>query len=318
MRDTTLPLDTVTPLLSAVMLVQAPRPLLAATLTALDRQSCPRWEMLAIILSDAPEDSAMLVEEAALADPRIRILREAGDSPWAARNLGAMVARAPLLAFVENGDLWAPGKLASHLALHRDRPDLTASYARTAHIAPEASVLVGARRHSALAEGALTIEDALVAQPPCTLGNLVVRRQAFLVQGGFDETLCHAQGQDLIARLLAKGGWIEGIDAVLTGQRREGSLPAPVTRMLAGWRQVITRHAHGRSARRFEALQCRGIAQDVLRSGERIGQALPPVLQGLRLDSRAFLGGWRRGWGFLATCLWAMMVPPGLRRHLPM
>jgi glycosyltransferase involved in cell wall biosynthesis len=308
--------ETAVPILSVILLVRGPAALLAATLASLGHQSCPRWELLAIIAADTPEDDAVLVQEAALADPRIRILREAGATPWAARNLGAMVARASLLAFAEAGDLWVPGKLATHLALHRDSPDLTASYGRIAFIAPDASVLVGARRHSVLHDRALTPRDVLGCRPPCTTGNLVVRRQSFLVEGGFDVTLCHAQGQDLIARLLAQGGWIEGIDAVLTGRRHRLSLPASVRRMQAGWRQVIARHAHGRDALRLEALQCRRIVKGVLASGERIGQALPPAWQGLRLDAGAFLGGWRQGCGLLWALLWAAMMPPAMRQRL--
>jgi hypothetical protein len=73
-----------------------------------------------------------------MADPRIRVLHHEGPPrPAAARNLGAMLARAPLLAFLEPGDLWATGRLVSHLALHHARPDLVASFARMAFLPPK-------------------------------------------------------------------------------------------------------------------------------------------------------------------------------------
>jgi hypothetical protein len=314
-RDLHTPAPAGAPALSVVMLVPAGARRLQATLDSLLSQGGHRWELLAIVEHDTAEADVMALEEAALVDPRIRILQEAGDNPWAARNLGAMMARAPLLAFPAPGDVWSAGKLACHLALHDARPELVATYGRVAQIVPEGGMLMEARRLSRLHEGALALHDVLGDDPACMVCNLVVRRQAFLVRGGFDETLLHAQDQDLIARLIADGDPIAGIDAVLTERRCPAALPAAPTHMQVGWRQVITRHVPHAQIPHFEALQCRLIVEGLLRAGAPLSQALPHALSGLALDARAFLGGWRKAAALLAGGLWAALSPPGHRHR---
>lgn len=61
-------------------------------------------------------------------DPRVIPLRGAGHGPNVARNLALAVARAPLVAFLNPADRWAPGKLSAQLALHRAKPRLGLSF----------------------------------------------------------------------------------------------------------------------------------------------------------------------------------------------
>jgi glycosyltransferase involved in cell wall biosynthesis len=301
--------------ISIVMLLRGSEAMLEASIASVRAQSCATWELLAI--DDGSNDAGLvLMEEAAAADPRIRILHSHAAHPAAACNLGAMVARAPLLAFLQAGDLWATGKLARHLVLHRNQPDLVASYARMAYLAPDASALIGARRCSTLPGGMLSVTDVLGQDPSCMACNLVVRRQSVLVGGGFDETLAHAQDQDLLARLVRDGARIGAIDAVLTGHRQSMALPAHPARMQESWQQVIARHIQGEEARRLEALHCRDIAQRVLGSGGRVSQALPHAWAGVRLDAGAFFGGWRQGLLTTLACMAAVAVPAGWRRRL--
>lgn len=313
MRDA--PPSTDTPALSVLMPLHGAPALLEASIATVLAQSCARWELLLIDDGANPAGQAV-ARDAAMADQRIRILQQDAPDHTITRNLGAMLARAPLLAFLEAGDLWATNRLASHLALHRTRPELVASFARMAFIAPGASVLVGARRCSALPSGPLTLPDVLGQAPPCMAGNLVVVRRHVLVGGGFDETLAHAQDQDLLARLVRDGGQFGAIDAVLTGHRPRPDLPAHPARMQDSWHRVIARHMQGTQARRIEALHCRDIARRVLGSGGRVGAALPHALRALRLDAGAFLGGWWRGMVTVLACLTAPIMPRGLRRRL--
>lgn len=72
-----------------------------------------------IVVDDgSTDDSATLVE--ALADTRpdrlVRLVRQENGGPGRARNAGAALARAPLLAFLDADDEWRPGYLAKGLA----------------------------------------------------------------------------------------------------------------------------------------------------------------------------------------------------------
>ena len=84
---------------------------LPQTLRSVQTQSLDDWEH--ILVEDGSTDgSAGLLEKAALADSRIRLLRTPGRSgPARARNLGLECARGEYAAFLDADDLWLPHKL---------------------------------------------------------------------------------------------------------------------------------------------------------------------------------------------------------------
>ena len=148
--------------------------------------------------------------------------------------------------------------------------------------------------------------DVLGENPVCTASNLVVCRKWFLQTGGFDAVLSYAEDQEFVAKLIAQGGRIEGVDAVLTGYRfSPDGLSMDLGRMHAGWRLVADRYLHPAETVPLEALYFRYLARRVLRAGGRPTEALRYVVAGLRLDARSFLAERRRG---LATALGALIA----------
>lgn len=55
------------------------------------------------------------------------LVRQPNTGPGGARNLGSVVARGELIAFLDADDRWRPAKLAQQVALHDRRPDLVLS-----------------------------------------------------------------------------------------------------------------------------------------------------------------------------------------------
>jgi glycosyltransferase involved in cell wall biosynthesis len=91
--------------------------LLAMTLRSVLRQQHVTLEVLVVDEGSSDDTPTVL---AALGDARLRVLRH--DTPQglpAARNHGAAEARGEWLAFIDDDDLWAPGKL--HLQLRAAR-----------------------------------------------------------------------------------------------------------------------------------------------------------------------------------------------------
>ena len=86
------------------------------TLDALRRQTHENWE--ALVVDDAsPDDTSALVER--VGDSRLRAVRlprNVGEQSGP-NNVGAYLAAAPLLAFLNQDDLWFPDHLAHLLAL---------------------------------------------------------------------------------------------------------------------------------------------------------------------------------------------------------
>lgn len=305
------------PAVAVVMPVYNAAATLAATIASVAAQDCADFELIAID-DGSRDDSLALLHRLAADDPRIRVLARANGGVSSARNLGVAAATAPLIAFLDADDLWDPGKLSAHLALHRARPALVASYARIAFIAADATAIAGARTHSSLAPDPLGLLAVLGENPICTASNFVVRRDAFVACGGFDEQLGFAEDQEVLARLIARGGMIAGIDAVLTGYRLSVmGLSMDLDRMHHGWREVVARHLPDPRARaRLEALYYRYLARRALRSGGRPGLALRYVVQGLRSDARGFLEQPRRSLATIAAALVAPLLPTTLRLRL--
>ena len=301
------------PDVSVVMPVYNAAATLDATVASVLAQGGCRFELIAIDDGSSDDSLARLLSIAAR-DSRIHVVGRNNRGASSARNLGAELARAPLVAFIDADDLWAPQKLARHVLAHAQAPAAVASYGRIGFLAPEAADLAGAHAYSALLPHTPGLTDVLRENPVATASNLVVRRAAFLTAGGFDETLSHAEDQDLVARLIARGGVIEGVDAVLTGYRlsRQG-LSRDLPAMYAGWRTVAERYLSHDARRPLDALYCRYLARRMLRAGGSPLAALGYVRAGLRLDAASFLADRRRGLATIFAVMAGMAMPVGVR-----
>lgn len=304
------------PRISVVLPVYNAAATLDATIASVLAQSEPSLELIAINDGSRDDSLARLLDWAAR-DARLRVISRENAGVSATRNLGVDLARGALVAFIDADDVWAPDKLARHIAEHAARPEAIASYARIAFIAAAAEGLAGAQTCSSLCRHDPQLIDVLGENPVCTTSNLVVARDAFVAAGGFDTTLSHAEDQDLVARLIAQGGTLAGIDAVLTGYRfSPQGLSMDLDRMFAGWRIVAARYLPAEAARAQEALYYRYLARRTLRGGGRAGLALRYVVAGLRTDARAFCAEYRRGLATIAAALAAPFLPVRLRIRL--
>jgi glycosyltransferase involved in cell wall biosynthesis len=305
------------PEISVVVPVYNAASTISATIGSVLAQTFAWFEIIAVDDGSLDTSLAVLLDLAAQ-DSRIRVISQRNGGVSSARNLGVEMANAPLVAFLDSDDLWARDKLASHIALHSDEPELAASYARIAFIAQDAETLDGARTVSTLTPHAPRLADVLGENPVCTASNLVVRRDWFLAMGGFDERLKFAEDQEFVARLVSRGGKVDGIDSVLTGYRfSPDGLSMDHAQMHAGWRVLVDRYIDDAPIRAaLEALYCRYLARRLLRSGGSPLRALHFVVRGLRLDARSFMAERRRALAtVLAACV-APLIPAAMRRHL--
>ena len=306
----------VAPEVTVVMPVYNAAATLDATIASILGQSFTAFELIAVDDGSSDDSLARLLAHAAQ-DERIRVVSRGNAGVSASRNLGVELGKAPLVAFIDADDLWHPRKLASHVALHRDDPQVVASYARIAFVPETATSLGDARTTSSLCPNAPTLIDVLGENPVCTTSNLVMRRDWFLFSRGFDVRLSHAEDQEFIAQLISRGARIEGIDMVLTGYRFSPcGLSMDLSGMHAGWRIVARRYLEGSTLDSLEALYCRYLARRVLRAGGHPLAALRYVVAGLRLDSASFMRERRRGVSTLLAVLIAPLIPAPLRLRL--
>lgn len=191
-----------------------------------------------VIVSDDGSRDDTRARLAALEDPRLRIVGiETSRGANHARNLGASVALAPVVAFLDSDDAFMPGRAKRLISTFAARPEIDAS-------------IDGYRDHGARGVTEHRLQESvpdpaefrhmLIAhQIPLTNSTVTVRKAVFEAVGGFDETLRRHQDRDLLVRIsrrhtVAMGravdvdkyrgvasishnfeGYIEGLDAFL-------------------------------------------------------------------------------------------------------
>ena len=92
--------------------------LLPRALASALSQTGPALEVL--VADDGSTDGTAGALARYASDPRVRVLRLEHGGVCRARNSAVAEARAPLLAFLDSDDEWAPGKLAAQCALLRE------------------------------------------------------------------------------------------------------------------------------------------------------------------------------------------------------
>jgi GT2 family glycosyltransferase len=154
--------------------------------------------------------------------PDVEVLALGRNRGAVARTIGAARARTPLVAFADDDSWWRAGALARAAEAFADHPRLGLLAAK---------VVVGDD------ERVDTVSDAMAAAPlgqapdlpgPDVLGFIacatVVRREAFLGAGGFDDVVFFAGEEERVALDLATAGWgLAYVDDVVAHH-----LPSPV------------------------------------------------------------------------------------------
>lgn len=177
---------------------------LADTLRAVTAQTHPHVEL--IVVDDESTDDSVAVARASGGDFHLLCQRNAGVSR--ARNAGLAVAQGAYVCFLDQDDIWYPDHLARQLQVFARQPEISAVVSPYQHWYPGLT-------------GYSTPAEALPPRPPqetdpdftgwvyhqflrdcwaLTSGTLL-RRQAVLDCGGFDETLPFSEDWDLWLRL---------------------------------------------------------------------------------------------------------------------
>ena len=174
-----------------------------------------------------------------LGDSRVHLLRNSGPPGVSgARNSGIAVANGHWIAFLDDDDLWAPGKLRAQLSVAEDAGadwvytgDVTVDedlHVRGGAPPPAPKEMVGdLRRYNAVPGGA---------------SNVVVRREVLDAVGGFDTHLRTSEDWDLWLRLAALS-LPASVPQPLVALRTHGGMASrAVDQMLADIEIVAHRH----------------------------------------------------------------------------
>ncbi|MBA3328045.1 MAG: glycosyltransferase [Solirubrobacterales bacterium] len=183
------------PLVSVVIPARNAAETLPGTLAALARQVLSRDAFEVIVVDDGSSDTTA---QLAARMPGVRVVAGQGGVN-AARNAGAAVARAPMLAFTDADCVPDPSWLGQGLChMGEEGPALLAGRI----LAP----VDGRSSLTALLDAAQNYDQRrYVAEGHAASGNLWVRREVFEAVRGFDEAMRRGGDTDFSVRVVASG-----------------------------------------------------------------------------------------------------------------
>jgi glycosyltransferase involved in cell wall biosynthesis len=156
-----------------------------------------------VVVDDGSTDGAGEL----LADhTEVRVVRQVNAGEAAARNRGIRETGAPLIAFLDQDDLWLPRKLAAQVPCFQDDPAIDIAFAQHRLMAED-----GARWFRPDALGRV-----LTAELP---GTMIIRRDAFARIGLFCEELRLGSDVDWILRARDAGLGFHLVEEVLLLRR---------------------------------------------------------------------------------------------------
>lgn len=189
-----------------------------------------RTDYEVIVVNDGSPDTEQLER---VLDPyrdRITYIKQENRGLSAARNVAIRAARAPLIALLDSDDIWEPNYLAIQVAALQRDPTIDVIYPNALVFGdvPEAG-----RTYMDLcpSEGEVTFEALITGR--CTVMICVLmRREAIIRAGMFDDAFRGTQDFDLWLRIVKQGGHIAYHRQVLAHyRRRAGSLMADMVEM---------------------------------------------------------------------------------------
>jgi glycosyltransferase involved in cell wall biosynthesis len=168
-------------------------------------QSLPPCEL--IIVDDGSTDGSL--EELAGLPPApfpLRVLRQANAGQSAARNAAAREATGEFLAFIDQDDSWHPRHLEELVEPLAAGPDVGWAYCDFDEMDLEGNLVTRAFiRTLGVPHPKRTIYECVAGDLMVLPSASVMRRTAFEQAGGFDETLCGYEDDDLFVRFFRLG-----------------------------------------------------------------------------------------------------------------
>jgi len=183
-----------------------------------------------IIVDDGSADNSRgIVQTLALADPRIKLVRNSGESgAGGARNYGVSLSRGEWLCFLDSDDQYVTEALSRRKALIRNHSEcqffssdflLWSDQSEDGNISQtESNEFWAFYFRQAGKQGLHLLTDAVIAifveAPLAWTGGVSMKRELFVELGGFDETLTRAEDDHLWVRAAAKAGVVGLINHV--------------------------------------------------------------------------------------------------------
>lgn len=261
------------PRLSVVMPVYNGRLFLTAAIESVLSQTFTDLEF--IIVNDGSTDgTSHVLRRYARQDERIRVINQENAGVSSSLNRGDRAARGVYIARMDADDVCMPSRLEQQMRHLETHPECVLVGGQVRLINAEGRPICNNSMPPSGPEGNMrrlvrthqAIEDALLKQQwPLVHPAVMVRRQALLDIGGYNEWYRTNQDADLFLRL-AEVGKLFNLDTTVLEYRRHGG--QTTANRSSQWRlKLIRRHAFQRRGRSLpHELTHRGILKHIARS----------------------------------------------------
>jgi glycosyltransferase involved in cell wall biosynthesis len=253
------------PLVSVIIPAYKAAAYIGETLESVFCQTYRNFEVM--LINDGSPDTEQFERAIAPYRGRITYIKQENSGPSAARNAGIRRARGEYLAFLDSDDVWFPTCLAAQVALALSRQpscdlvysdvwlysdlqqlDHRFSLTNKSNSSPEPGTRRAAELHRSAIRysevcpsiGAVTFESLLREDCQAPTSCTMVRRQAAITAGLFDENIRRAEDYDLWLRIAHRASNMAYGSEVL-GKNRivRGSLSHDNMKMLEGMVAVL-------------------------------------------------------------------------------
>ena len=186
------------PLISVVIPVYNGEKTIAETIESVLNQSFSNFEI--VVINDGSQDSTLDVI-ASIQDPRLKIFSHPNAGLSASRNRGISQSSGEFIAFLDADDLWTPDKLEAQLTALQENPNAAVAYSWTDFIDETGQFLADGSHRTANGD---VYADLLLFNVLQNGSNPLIRMQALINIGNFDESLPSAEDWDMYLRLAAR------------------------------------------------------------------------------------------------------------------
>jgi len=204
------------------------------TIESVLNQTYSNFELL--VINDESTDSTLDLL-ASIQDPRLKVFSYINAGVSASRNRGLSHASGEFIAFLDADDLWTPDKLEAQVKALQQNPQAAVAYSWFDYIDESGQFLRNGCRTTTSGD----LDQEFLISQFFNISSSLIRTQALLEVGNFDESLTHGEDWDLFLRLAARYHFVAIPSVQISYRLSANSATSNLFKMEAEFLKVLDR-----------------------------------------------------------------------------